>query len=164
MSIERPKREENVMKEFKVGDKVYSTVGGTNIHTIGMSCVENYPLMVGLVSLTKCGRHLASDTRPSIFHATPENKSLLDALYGVEFEAPPVKLSGSELTLSKLEEFGKPILCWVGDYSDERAITDKHVTLISKYHEGEFVTPSDVHWQYAVPYTGEEFLTGRDFE
>lgn len=169
--IERPKQEEVDMNKqvFKVGDKVYCPALSSDIFTVApvLKACSKYPLVVYFATkmtlFTVDGKIHSDGVLQSVFHATPENKTMLEQLYRTEFEAPPVKLSGSDLTRTKLKEFGKPILCWVNDKSDEDAIPYNYVVLIAEYTD-RFVTPSGVEWKYAVPYTGGDFLTGKDFE
>jgi hypothetical protein len=151
------------MKEFKIGDSVYFPKVGNSIYKVVGLIGVVYPIMVDDQGFTKTGHRVSGDEHPSIFHATPENKALLDQLYRTEFEAPPVPLSGSALTKAKLEEFGKPILCWVSDSSDEHANSNGVVDVIVKKN-AYFLSTSSVQWRYAVPCTGDEFLTGKDFE
>lgn len=153
-------------KTFQAGDKVYCPFLSTAILTITESPHLYYPIRINYSdsknkNFTSEGKYLDHDKLPSIFHATPENKAMLDALYGTEFETPPVKLHGSDLTCAKLKETGMPILCWVSDSLDK---TNKTVTLIVTEHNGIFQCSSGFNWRYAIPYTGTAFLTGHDFE
>lgn len=169
--IERPKQEEVDMNKqvFKVGDKVYCPALSPDIFTVApvFKACSKYPLVVYFATkmslFTVDGKIHLDGVLQSVFHATPENKALLDQLYRTEFEAPPVNLSGSDLTRAKLKETGKLILCLASDGSDENAMSSNRVVLIAKY-TGRFIEPSGVEWKYAVPYTGDEFLTGKDFE
>lgn len=169
--IERPKQEENVMQEFKVGDKVYCPLLSSDIFTVAtvLKACSKYPLVVYFATRTAFftvdGKIRSDGVLQSVFHATPENKALLDQLYRTEFEAPPVKLSGSDLTRAKLKEFGKPILCWVSDSSDEHAVLHGCVDIIGEVgNSGYFTSTSNNHWFHAIPYTGGDFLMGKDFE
>jgi hypothetical protein len=108
--IERPKHEEVNMKEFKVGDKVYCPALSSDIFTVApvLKACSKYPLVVYFATkmtlFTVDGKIDLDGVLQSVFHATPENKALLEQLYRTEFEAPPVKLSGSDLTRAKLKE------------------------------------------------------------
>jgi hypothetical protein len=159
--IERPKPEEmDVNKQvFKVGDKVYFPFRSCDLYTVDG---DDLGLMVAGYTFHKDGTQLKTATT-TIIHATPENKAMLEQLYRTEFESLPVRLSGSDLTRAKLEETGKLILCWVSDESDEDTIPLNHAVLIAAYTDC-FIASSGVQWKYAVPYTGDEFLTGKDFE
>lgn len=153
-------------KTFQPGNKVYCPFVSTDILTITVSHSHPiYPIEINFNSKTKLftseGKYLEDNRVSCIFHATPENKAMLDALYGIEFETPPTKLSGSDLTRAKLKETGKPILCWVSDALDK---PNKTVTLIVTAYNGIFQSSSGVSWRYAIPYTGTAFLTGHNFE
>lgn len=75
------------MQNFKPGDKVYFPAKSTKVLTVqnvngNPSClmlVDGYCLMSG-------GKISNLDCNPSIFHATEENRLILEALYGVEFD------------------------------------------------------------------------------
>lgn len=90
-------------KEFKVGDKVYYLSAKPQIYILEDNIDnEMYPLAIEDTlfreSFTRIGLSYISDSLPSIFHATEENRRKLSELYGVEFEAPPVKPTSKEST------------------------------------------------------------------
>lgn len=85
-------------KEFKAGDKVYCPMYGTSILMVTKNKSgyhpDIYPLMITVGknyrTLTNDGKISRGDKLPALLHATPENHTLLEQLYGVEFEAPPI--------------------------------------------------------------------------
>lgn len=83
------------MKEFKIGDKVYFPLKTTKICTITENYANTYTLSVDLQRTlgvcTTSGEVVANSGISNIFHATQENKDLLEKLHGVEFEAAPPK-------------------------------------------------------------------------
>lgn len=85
------------MKEFKVGDKVYFPLKTTEVCTLVEFNSIRYSLAITLntgsrlATCTPSGERYEGDGISGIFHATQENKELLEKLYGVEFETPPPK-------------------------------------------------------------------------
>lgn len=81
------------MKKFKVGDNVYFPRQTTKVCTLVEFDSISYPLSIALNSssrleiCTTSGEVYEGAGIPCILHATPENKELLEKLYGVEFEA-----------------------------------------------------------------------------
>jgi hypothetical protein len=107
-------------------------------------------------SFTKLGQRWRDAKIPSIFHATQENKALLDALYGMEFEAPPVKLSGSDLTRNMFTECDTPILCHVNNLQDGEAAPDNGcLRLVVQIEDDVFVDDTTRAWKHATPYCGQ---------
>jgi hypothetical protein len=149
-----------VMKqnEFKAGDLVYWPSRGTSVFsTVGYN-LQSYPLSIvdHDTRFTVDGRFNKTDTLPELFHATPENKTLLDALYGVEFESPPVKLSGSDLTRKMFTECDAPILCYVNNPQDVAIGCNGFYLRLVVRVEGEyFVDHNNQEWTYATPYCGQ---------
>lgn len=145
------------MKKFKVGDKVYYPALGEKVYTL----LENdddvdYPLYVKRggqpYSLTIKGFFRRIDKVPSILHATEENHALLEKLYGVAFEKPPVKPEPMEIIQAMILRGDKYVPCYVGD--DE--------VLLYEDFELDFlfrINPYDSHpfcghrgsWKYALP-------------
>lgn len=152
------------MKQFKVGDKVYSPKNSNKILLVGenKSGSENYPLAVGGFSFTTDGKHLTYDKTPSVFHATSENHELLTKLYGMEFEAPTVKSSSREIIQAMLasgyhgvlcriavvdEDDDNIVYCYSYDYALEvledkisfsnRIIHNDQLNLVSPFHQKE---------------------------
>jgi hypothetical protein len=141
---------------FKAGDEVYCPSQGVKIHLLCDYESETYPLLLMssncAASISTKGFKVITDKIPYIFHATPENKALLEALYKCEFEAP--KLKGSDLTRKLLSE-GKHVLCYVSNSGDEAASTSGNSQVIidcSTHSLGEWQFESSVDfWLYAVP-------------
>ena len=133
---------------FKAGDEVYCPLFGFSIYQLGTGNSGSFPILINEHDgFTSNGLSQISDKTSSIFHATPENKQLLEALYKCEFESP--KLKGSDLTRKLLSE-GKHVLCYVSDLSDQHC---KELKLITSPLEGDFsfVDIDEVAWKYAVP-------------
>ena len=153
-------------KEFKVGDKVYCPHFGTNVLTLVESASSNTLLAFEqpnkLIIITKDGKVWDAQGMVSgIVHATPENHELLEQLYGVEFEKPPVKPTSREIIQAMLDRGDKYICCWV---SDDKQEPDHPCVyrLISAYEEDiasfPYRTNGGDHWKYATPFnprTGE---------
>lgn len=84
------------MREFKAGDKVYCPRLGTKVYTLEgtVSVFAGYPFPVRITiddknyTYTKEGISFIGNECSDLFHATEENKVLLDQLYGTAFEEP----------------------------------------------------------------------------
>ena len=153
------------MREFKTGDKVYYPFRSTKVLTIHERNSPDYPMLVSehTSSFTIDGKSYIEDILPSIFHATPENHTLLEQLYGVEFEAPPVKPTSREIVQAMLKMGEKYVCCWVSDF-EETPTSENEWAYISEYVDDSypFTMPSDSGWKYATPFdphTGEA-ITG----
>lgn len=135
---------------FKAGDEVYCPAMGEDIFVLDIDSYHRasseYPLSLRDSTFTTEGLRHTTDKVPYIFHATPENKDLLEALYKCEFESP--KLKGSDLTRKLLSE-GKHVLCWLNDRSDEECFSA--IGIISRLKNGKFVSQTGNYWKYAVP-------------
>ena len=84
------------MNTFKAGDKVYFPMQTTKVCTISKSSSLMFPLSINamgeeLGNCTILGKALTISNVPNIYHATKENRELLEKLYGVEFENPQPK-------------------------------------------------------------------------
>lgn len=154
------------MSEFKVNDKVYFPFYGTDIFEVNPNefneNLDKYPLMIGARTFTVHGKNYDNRLLQDIFHATPENHALLERLYGVEFEKPPVKPTSKEIVKAMLARGDKYVCCWVSDNTqepDHRCVC----YLISDY-DGDaasfpYLTNIGDRWKYATPFdprTGEE--------
>ena len=150
------------MNKFKIGDKVYFPKESNKVFTIeDTECTVSYPLRFGAITFTRDGRRHTRDITPSLFHATPENKAKLEALYGVEFEKPPVKPTSKEIIQAMLARGDMYVCCWVSDHEqepDHRCVC----YLISGYDGDEASFPYLLSrggcWKYATPFnprTGE---------
>lgn len=118
-------------EQFKAGDEVYCPSQGVKIHLLCDYESETYPLLLMnsncASSISTKGFKVITDKIPYIFHATPENKALLEALYKCDFEAP--KLKGSDLT-RKLLSGGNHVLCYVSFESEDAAVKGGIIRLI----------------------------------
>lgn len=153
------------MSEFKVGDRVYCPHFSTNVLTLVQSEKSNNLLAFEKanrrIAITKVGKMWdAQGMVADIVHATPETHALLERLYGVEFEVPPVKLTSREIIQAMLARGDKYVPCWVSDGIKEPD-GNNLVRLVVNYREG---VPypyecSGSDWKYATPFdirTGEE--------
>jgi exosome complex RNA-binding protein Csl4 len=104
------------------------------------------PALATRVYFQPSGSRTNTDTPKNLFHATPENKALLEALYKCDFESP--KLKGSDLTRKLLSE-GKHVLCYVSDESDSGA--NVTIVVMKKVSNGMFFDLDETDWTYAVP-------------
>lgn len=141
------------MSNFKAGDMVYSPTEGTEI--LGVIATDDlmYPIEVGDKSFTECGMYHNTDHYPSIFHATKENQALLEALYGVKFDDPP--LSDKEKVIEALKNAdGKPVLCWASNSQEFWCLQG-----ITSHHPiNGFLSLYGGHWSYAKPIAPDEFV------
>ena len=106
-----------MLNKFKVGDLVYYPHYNQEIYKLeGNPDMDSefFPLVIKRPMLTPqlftaAGKGRVLNNIPSIFHATLENKKILDRLYGVEFEEP------SKTLYQKMEEHfnkgGSDVLC-----------------------------------------------------
>ena len=141
------------MNEFKAGMQVYSPTEGTDILQVIATDDLMYPIEVGDKSYTECGMYHNTDHYPSIFHATKENQALLEALYGVKFDDPP--LSDKEKVIEALNNAdGKPVLCWASNSQEFwclQGITNHHPI-------NGFLSLYGGYWSYIKPIAPDEFV------
>lgn len=151
------------MSEFKVGDKVYFPYYGTDIFEVKSNefneNLEKYPLMIGSKTFTIHGKMFDQSCLQDIFHATPENNELLEKLYGVEFEKPPVKPTSREIIQAMLARGDKYVCCWASD-SEQSPTANNTCVYIADYTDDyyPFIASNSSGWQYATPFdpkTGE---------
>lgn len=136
-------------EQFKAGDEVYCPSRGLSVYKLVKQNNTHYPVMLdGYCTYQANGRAAESIPTQSIFHATPENKALLEALYKCKFESP--KLKGSDLTRQLLGE-GKHVLCWMSDDSDILAPKHTKNNIVFKFNKGLFFTLDGSSFEYAVP-------------
>ena len=136
----------NEQPTFKAGDEVYCPLMGNKVITLHANQCKDYPLVVRDMCITLEGKTCRDKPCRQIFHATPENKALLEALYKCDFESP--KLRGSDLTRKLLSE-GKHVLCYVSDESDSGA--NVTIVVMKKVSNGMFFDLDETDWTYAVP-------------
>ena len=141
--------------KFKEGDMVYLI--GFNYFKpckLTLSNCEYSSLKLKVViddgsseTFTENGCYTTDDNEPSIVLATEDNRQMLNRLLGVEYE--PVKLKGSDLAKKLLKN--NPQTCYVGDFSDEDAVSNGGVILIMELENGSFISKKGVGWKHAVP-------------
>jgi len=141
------------MSNFKAGMHVYSPTEGTDILQVIATDDLMYPIEVGDKSFTECGMYHNTDHYPSIFHATKENQALLESLYGVKFDDPP--LSDKEKVIEALKNAnGKPVLCWASNSQEFWCLQG-----ITSHHPiNGFLSLYGGHWSYAKPIAPDEFV------
>lgn len=152
------------MKEFKAGDLVYLPYYTTLIIEIKSDeDNEDYPFYVLEKKLPR--RHLINELGcdcseskiPLVVHATQENQKILNKLYNVEFEKPPLR--GSELTKKLLESGWDCVPCWISNCSDEHAREYKCKDIVNFLKFDKFYSSNATSHNFAVPFdprTGEE--------
>lgn len=79
------------MKQFKADDLVYCPMFGNTIFKLVEHCFSDYPIVIyrndiKLCSFKSDGRISDTYAQPVLFHATPQNKKLLEQLYDIEFQ------------------------------------------------------------------------------
>ena len=141
--------------KFKEGDMVY---------LIGFDCLKPHKLISTgddyltikfkvevangfFETFTEDGKFLTKDATPRIVLATEENRLMLNKLLGVEYE--PLKLTGSDLAKKLLKD--KPQTCYVSGKSDDFALSNKYVDLITRFECDYFITASGTLWKFAIP-------------
>lgn len=141
------------MSNFKAGMWVYSPTEGTDILQVIATDDLMYPIEVGDKSFTECGMYHNTDQYPSIFHATKENQALLEALYGVKFDDPP--LSDKEKVILALQGAkGKPVVCWV-----KSGNSDWYIRSIGSHANNTFYSKDrTLHYTDVKPLSPDEFV------
>ena len=141
------------MSNFKAGMQVYSPTEGIDILQVIATDDLMYPIEVGDKSFTECGMYHNTDHHPSIFHATKENQALLEALYGVKFDDPP--LSDKEKVIEALKDAnGKPVLCWASNSQEFWCLQG-----ITSHHPiNGFLSLYGGYWSYTKPIAPDEFV------
>lgn len=144
-------------KEFKAGDKVYCPKLSRKV-LVPQETTEGfgyYPLTVSMNGTHYCftsdGRYSTLDEVPSFHHATPENHALLEQLYGVEFEKPPVEPSSREIIQTMLDRGCKYVTCWASHLREKPNYSNAWVFICS-VSERFFTDGSGTSWQYATPF------------
>lgn len=150
------------MSKFKAGDLVYYPQMGCGIFTLqAVRKSIMYPIKICRDDfaefLTEDGKLYDHDQAAMIFHATPENHELLEKLYGVEFEKPPVKLTSREIIQAMFKRGDRSVTCWVSDTNEN---PDSHHTwaFIRSVSDKLFIDKDGSAWRFATPFdrrTGE---------
>ena len=149
-------------KEFKVGDPVYYPAQGTQVFHLEGNSGLYYPLAITFYdddgdenfdTFTLEGFYSRAHKAPLIFHATPENKAKLDALYGVEFEEPPSKPTSKEIVKAYLDRGDKSVCCWASTINEQPKSINKWV-FIEQVIDGDypFVDKGGRYWKHATPF------------
>ena len=153
------------MSKFNIGDKVYCPKFGTEIYTVYKDEYFRTSLTVrtgngSFLGIDEDGKHNKHDILPSVFHATDENKILLEKLYGVSFADRKRILKGSALCKHLLRT-RTHVICKVSNTNDSHAC-DEHfprIDCIFRYchSSGLFIGSGGVShaWRYAVPISAE---------
>ena len=160
-------KESTMSKEFKAGDPVYFPAKGTQVFQLEGYSGLYYPLAItfydddgdkGLVTFTLEGFLSKTHKAPLLFHATPEMKAKLEALYGVEFETPPSKPTSREIIKAKLNKSTEPVPCWVSNVPDFTQPNRTDVwAFIKEVDDGQFskfpyLDATGNYWMHATPF------------
>ena len=150
------------MNKFKVGDKVYYPSQGTQIFQLESSRSLEYPVGIAYYAdgynrfdtFTPKGIEYRKHKTPQIFHATAEEKAKLEAFYGVEFEAPPVKPTSHEIIQAKLDKGIKAVPCWVSNTNQQPTSRENYWAFIKKVTGGHtpYVDKDGYGWIFATPF------------
>lgn len=148
---------------FRHGDKVYCPKFGTGLYTVYTDEYFRTSLTVrtgngSFLGIDEDGKHNNYDALPSVFHATDENKTLLDKLYGMEFEKPLVPPTSREIIQAMFDRGHKYVPCWVSDLH-ENPTHENLWTFIREVSEELFTDKNGTEWAFATPFsleTGEE--------
>lgn len=146
------------MSKFKVGDMVYRLFGRGKVDVVMNNESHNYPITAGGCTYLQDGKHSDSAIFRTLFHATKENHTALSILFPeIEFELPP--LTNNEVVQQMLKD-GKPVMCWLSNYSYEKALEKRVLGLVLAYnqHEGFNVGGGD-YWPYVVPMTHSDVMS-----
>lgn len=138
---------------FSEYDKVYCPSQGTKIFTLySGGGTHPQPLMLydgdialGVFNANGCNGEVDV---PKLFHATPENKEKLEALYGVEFEPLP---TSRDIIKAMFKRGDKYVCCWVSD-SAKCPSESNPFSLIKGIIEGGYIPMGGVVWKYATPF------------
>ena len=140
------------MTKFKVGDLVYFTSKSNKVLTVKDGINLEYPLTVGGYHFTCDGKYLGDEPVPSLLHATHKNHALLEQLYGVEFEKPPVKPTSREIVQAMLVRGDKSVPCWARDFNTNPKRRHEWVYICSIDDYGYFFDRNGIAWKYVTPF------------
>lgn len=110
------------------------------------------------VNTIKEGKYYDTNVLQSLIHATPENHRMLERLFGVEFEKPPIKLTSKEIVQAMFNKGHKYVLCWVSIDTEQPDNTSVWAFIKEINDDGWFVDQNNLDWQYVTPFnqtTGE---------
>jgi len=144
------------MSKFKEGDLVYCPSQGTKIFTLySGGGTHPQPLMLydgdialGVFNANGCDGEVDV---PKLFHATPENKEKLEALYGVEFEPPPAIPTSRDIIKAMLARGDKCVPCYVSDVFDNPFHIHEW-TFICTVAYSRFLANNKESYKYATPF------------
>lgn len=142
----------NVKNEFKPGDLVFEVSHGEGVFLTRLSetVQDTYEIRGQVMCYLHDGRYSTCAVLPSLFHATPEMREKLVAIWG-EDAVPKLPVRGSELT-KKLLEKQKYVFCLVSDVSDEDARKHSMLAIIESYTiHNWFSEAGSGLYRYAVP-------------
>lgn len=146
----------NVKNEFKPGDLVFEVSHGEGVFLTRLSetVQDTYEIRGQVMCYLHDGRYSTCAVLPLLFHATPEMREKLVAIWG-EDAVPELPLRGSELT-RKLLEKQKYVICFCSDTNDDDCRENKRPVLIRYFKEGYFYnrdvdSPYADTWKHAVP-------------
>lgn len=144
------------MSEFKAGDRVYCPHFSTNVLTLVQSEKSNNLLAFEQanrrIAITKGGKMWdAQGMVADIVHATPETHVLLERLYGVEFEAPPVKPTSREIIQAILDRGDSYATCWASGTHQNPDYSNAWVYIRSVYDD-YYIDSRGTSWGYATPF------------
>lgn len=140
---------------FKAGDKVYFPAASSSVLILKESDVDgpSYPFEVMGYTFTKYGDRLTSDVRPSIFHATEENRKKLQDFYGERFDEPQVEPPNAKIVKGMIANGFKFIICYVSD-TVETPDHNCRKAIVEGYDEDSlfpFMVDGEAGWKYATP-------------
>ena len=139
--------------EFKPGDLVFEVSHGEGVFLTRLSetVQDTYELRGQVMCYLHDGRYSTCAALPSLFHATPDMREKLVAIWG-EDAVPELPLRGSELTKRLLEK-QKYVLCWISAYSDDAARRNKTLAAIQYIDDNSdlFTCIDDLSFCHAVP-------------
>lgn len=141
--------------QFKAGDKVYFPTVSTSVLILKESDKDgrSYPFEVIGYTFTKDGKLLTSDIRPSLFHATEENRKKLQDFYGERFEEPRIEPPNAKIVKGMIANGFKFIICYVSD-TVENPDHNCRKAIVSGYDESSlfpFMVEDEAGWKYATP-------------
>ena len=141
------------MNKFKVGDKVYFPFESNKVLTVQENYDDDpdYLIKVDGFLLNTDGKYTDRDPVPSVVPATPEKHALLEALFEVKFEKPPVKQTSREIIQAMLARGDKSVPCWVSNAHKHPVYVNKWV-FICRVGDDYYLDEAGTKWRYATPF------------